>query len=162
MPLLACSKGHSCSCQEGLLLEKATLRPFSQKGTQFLNQKMDTNSSNVPSRRMRDHVEPHPRAPLKRCCYSVWGRLRGPVMGWVLGRNEMQHAITNFGCVLFCSFLRSGRAPGFLQLLYVGNPFGSHFTDELTHFLDQIKLILIQFLLKIADSGQGSTVCCSA
>lgn len=71
---------------------------------------------------------------------------------------ERQHEVTYFdwyfGHALFCLSLRSGGAPGFLELLHIGNPLSSHFTDELTYFLDQIKLILIQLLLKIADSGQ--------
>lgn len=38
------------------------------------------------------------------------------------------------------------------------NPFCSHFADELAQFLDQIKLILIQRFLQIADSTSGRAI----
>lgn len=63
--------------------------------------------------------------------------------------------IPYFGWAFLHFFIRSGRAPLLLQVLHIVNPFCSYFANKLTYFLDQIKLILLQLLLQIADSGLG-------
>lgn len=57
------------------------------------------------------------------------------------------------GCILFHAFICPGGAPVFLEFLQPVDPFCSHLADELVHFLDQMKLILIQCLLQSTDSS---------
>lgn len=126
---------------------------------------MNPNVRNTTSRKS-DDCAVTPSAPLKCLmqCFLRETRLecrQSERWGQMLGRSvniPLLNETTYFGWVFFCSFIRSGGAPFFLQVLHMINPFCSHFAAEFTHFLDQIKLILIQLLLQIADLSLGRAV----